>query len=224
MRTLLSLALGALLCWPAALLADTPEGENFDGLQLVEKDSRGEIYSDPNVDWSSYTKIMLDDAEVAFRKNWVRDQNRNRSLSMRVSDRDVQRIKSDLADLFNEVFVEELRNNGGYDIVTEAAGDVMRISPKIVDLDVYAPETTWSGGANRAYTDSSGKMTLKLEIYDSVTGDLLAAASDRRESRRRGALEWTTSISNKSDARHMLQRWATGLRERLHEASGHSTD
>ena len=62
-------------------------------------------------------------------------------------------------------------------------------------------------------------MTLKLEIYDAVTGDLIAAASDRQESPRRGYYQWTTSVSNRADARRMLERWAKDLRERLEKAS-----
>ena len=61
-------------------------------------------------------------------------------------------------------------------------------------------------------------MTLKLELYDSVTGDLIAAASDRQEAPRRGYMQWTTSVTNRSEARQMLQRWAKDMRERLDQA------
>lgn len=187
-------------------------------MQLVEKDRRGEIYSDPGVDWSVYSKIMLDDATVAFRRNWQRDQNRYQLG--KVSNKDMERIKTDLAGLFNQVFVEELTANGGFEIVETAADDVLRITPHIVDLDIYAPDTGTTTGRSKSYTDSSGKMTLKLEMYDSVTGDLIAAASHRQESPRRGYAQWTTSVTNKRDARMMLQKWAVGLRTRLNEAAG----
>jgi hypothetical protein len=62
-------------------------------------------------------------------------------------------------------------------------------------------------------------MTLKLELYDSVTGDLLAAAGARRESPYRGYLQWTTSVSNRADADRMLTQWAVSLRKRLDGAS-----
>lgn len=188
-----------------------------EGMELVEKDRRGAIYADPGVDWSGYSKIILDDATVAFRKNWQRDQNRNRAS--RVSTNDMERIKSDLAKLFDEVFVEELGTNGGFAMVDAAEEDVLRITPHIVDLDVYAPDTTFSGGRNKSYVDSSGRMTLKLEIYDSQTGDLLAVASDHRESPRRGYAQWANAVSNRADARRMLQKWAIGLRTRLQEAT-----
>ncbi len=203
---------------PTLAMAETAPPEiSTDGMQLVDRDSRGEIYADPDVDWSVYSKIVLDDATVAFRKNWQRDQNRNRAS--RVSTSDMEKIKSELATLFDGVFVKELQDNGGFEIVQEAGEDVLRITPHIVDLDVYAPDTM-SSMNSRSYTDSSGRMTLKLELRDSETGDLIAAASDRRESPYRGYAQWTTSVSNKADARRMLQKWAVGLRERLSEATG----
>ena len=61
-------------------------------------------------------------------------------------------------------------------------------------------------------------MTLKLEIYDSVTGDLIATASDRREAPRRGYVQWTTSVSNSAEARRMLRQWAVKLVELLNDA------
>jgi hypothetical protein len=187
-----------------------------DGLELVDKDRRGEIYADPNVDWSVYTQIQLDKATVAFRKYWQRDQNRYPS-AFKVDAKDMEKIKSELSELFDEVFTQELTGKGDFQMASGSGDNVMRISPQIVDLDVYAPDTS-SPGIQRAYTKQAGRMTLKLEIYDSVTGDLLATASDRREAPQRGYMQWTTSVSNRADARRMLQRWAKDLRKRLDEA------
>ena len=145
-------------------------------------------------------------------------RNQNRGRPMKVRPEDMERIKADLSTLFDEVFSKELTEKGGYDITTESADDVMRITPRIVDLDVYAPDTR-SPGITHTFTEQAGRMTLKLEIYDAVTGDLIAAASDRQESPRRGYYQWTTSVSNRADARRMLERWAKDLRERLEKAS-----
>jgi len=191
-----------------------------DGLELVEKDRRGEIYAAPGVDWSVYQQILLEPASVAFRRNWQRDQNRYHSL--KVKPRDVERIKSDLASLFDEVFTEELTADGAYEMAAESDENVLRIRPQIVDLDIYAPDTR-SAGITQSYTETSGKMTLKLELYDSVTGDLIATASDRRESPRRGYYQWSNSVSNRADARRMLERWAKDLRKRLDEARDESS-
>jgi len=216
----LAITLATLAAIPYAALADKDSPQvSPDGLQLVDKDRRGEIYADPDVEWSVYDKIKLDPATVAFRKNWQRDQNR--SQPFKIQTEDMERIKSDMSKLFDEVFTEELSENGGFVITDESGDDVMRISPHIVDLDVYAPDVK-SAPRVDSYTQSAGRMTLQLEIYDSVTGDLLAKASDRKEAPRRGYMQWTTSVTNRAEARRMLQGWAKELRTRLEEASKRS--
>jgi hypothetical protein len=66
-------------------------------------------------------------------------------------------------------------------------------------------------------------MTLKLQLFDSVTGDLIAVTSDREEAPRRGYLQWTTSVSNRQEATHLMQRWAKKMRERLDQARASGT-
>jgi hypothetical protein len=63
-------------------------------------------------------------------------------------------------------------------------------------------------------------MTLRLDIFDAVTGDLIAKASDRQEAPRRGYMQWTTSATNRAEARRMIEKWARELRTRLDEARG----
>lgn len=217
-RTVAVVPLLVLLSAPGAMLqADDPApGISMEGLELVEKDRRGEIYADPGIDWSVYSRIQLDQATVAFRKNWQRDQNRGQPFKVRPED--MERIKSELSALFGEVFAEELTQNGGYELSDESAEDVMRITPRIVDLDVYAPDTRSSAGRTMSYTEQAGRMTLQLDIFDSVTGDLIAKTSDRQEAPRRGYMQWTTSVTNRAEARRMIERWAKDFRERLDQA------
>ena len=203
-----------------AVAKDEPPEVSIEGLELVENDRGGEIYADPDIDWSVYTQIMLDPATVAFRRNWQRDQNRYHSFKVRA--RDMEKIKTEMSKLFDDVFTKELSETGGYTIADQSGDEVMRIKPAIVDLDVYAPYTRSSPGRSTQFTESAGKMTLKLEIYDSVTGDLIALLSDRREAPRRGYMQWTTSVSNRAEAQRMLQRWAKDLVKRLDEARGES--
>ena len=205
---------------PAAVIAESdPPQISLEGLELVDKTRRGELYADPEVDWSVYDQVQLEQATVAFRKNWKRDQNRYQFNRVRTSDK--EKIKSGLSELFGEVFSRELAE-GGYQMADSSGDNVMRIVPHIVDLDVYAPDTK-TAGIQRSYTEHAGRMTLKLEMYDSVTGDLIAMASDRREAPRRGYMQWTTSVSNSAEARRMLQNWARRLVELLDDARSSGT-
>ena len=210
-----ALLLGACTV-PATVESEpAPPDVTVDGLELIDRTRHGEIYADRGVDWSTYDKILLDPATVSFRKNWEDDLTRDQRL--RVRPEDMERIKSGLAELFDEVFTEELSENGGYAIVEQTGEQVLRITPRIVDLDVYAPDLSTAGRVDQ-YSESAGRMTLKLELYDSVTGDLIATASDRQEDPRLGYLEWRTRASNRADAQRMLERWARTLRERLDAA------
>jgi hypothetical protein len=117
--TLLSAARVALAEEPG------PPEVSLEGLELVEKDRRGELYADPDVDWNAYTAIQLDKATVAFRRNWQRDQNRYQPFKVKNSD--MEKIKNNMSELFGEVFTEELTTKGGYTITQEAGDNVMRI-------------------------------------------------------------------------------------------------
>ena len=165
-----------------------------------------------------YSRIRLESCFVAFRKNWARDQNReNRSLDGRVSDRDVLRIKSELAEEFGSVFRKELSEDGGFELVDEVTNDVLVLRPAIVNLDVTAPDLR-TASRTSSFVESAGEMTLILEFYDGVTGDIIGRAIDYREDRRSGFAQRANSATNRAAADRILKNWAGSLRESLVEA------
>jgi hypothetical protein len=218
MKHLILLSSLLTLAAPFAALAadDDPREVAIDGMEQIQKSKHGAIYADPGIDWSSYEQIRLDPATVAFRKNWLRDQNRYQTNRIRTQD--VERIKETMARTFDTVFREELSGDGGYVLTEENGENVLRITPHIEDLDLYAPDPRSAPGIQRSYAESMGRMTLRLDFYDSVTGDLIATASENREAPRRGYLQWANSVTNTKEARLMFQGWAKRLRERLDEA------
>ena len=190
---------------------------NDEGMELVKDTKYTTIYADPGADLGVYKQIWLQDASVAFKKNWQRDQNRHtRNTSNRVKDSDVERIQSDVATLFRDVFTAELLD-GGYQLAEQPGEDVLIAKPAIVDLDVIAPDLRT---ANRSfsYSESAGEMTLVLELYDSLTNDKIVTAKDRKRDYRHGYLEWRTSVSNRATAKRMMASWARAFREQLDEA------
>ena len=128
----------------------------------------------------------------------------------------MEQIKADVATLFREVFTKEL-TDGGYEMTTEDGEDVLLVIPAIVDLDVTAPDIQ-QANRSRSYSETAGEMTLKLELFDSVTNDKIATATDRKRDYQRGYLQWRTSVSNRADARRMMIAWAKALRSALDEA------
>ena len=93
----------------------------------------------------------------------------------------------------------------------------MTAKPAIVDLDVVAPDIQ-SAGLTRSYSESAGEMTLNLELFDSLTGDKIAKATDRARDWDRGYMEWRTRVSNRADAERMMKSWAKAFVALLDEA------
>lgn len=188
-----------------------------DGLHRVPDSKMAIVYAEPGADLAQYERIQLMDAYVAFKKNWARDQRSRSADKLRVNSRDIEKIKGDLAKEFQAVFKKTLED-GGYEVVEESAEDVLLVRPAIINLDVNAPDTM-SAGRSRTYTSSAGEMTLYIEIYDSVTGDLIAKALDRRiDTSRQGYYTWTNSVTNSAAAKRILGGWASILLDALNEA------
>ncbi len=192
-----------------------------EGLKLVKDTKLAAVYMKEGADFSGYDKVTILDCYVAFKKNWQREKNREHFGS--VSDRDVTRIKSELADEFKKVFSEELTKKGE-EVVTTAASDVLLLRPAIVNLDITAPDTR-EPGISYTIAASAGQMTLYLELYDSVTSELLARVMDPEEMDAFGFYAVSNEVTNRAAADRLLKKWADILGDFLVHArtTGEST-
>jgi hypothetical protein len=138
------------LAGPLAAKNELPEVTE-DGLHLQEQSRSGALYVRPEATLEHYNKIMLVDAYVAFKKDWQRDYNRTRTgLGMDIKDKDIERIKVDVANEFKKVFTETLEK-GGYEVVTETGYDVMIVRPAIINLEIAAPDAQEAGDRGFGY-------------------------------------------------------------------------
>jgi hypothetical protein len=188
-----------------------------EGLHLVPGSKLAIVYADPEADLGPYKRVQLIDTYVAFKKNWLRDQRSRSAQPLNVTTKDVERMKENMAAEFKEVFAEVLEA-GGYPVVDEADDDVLLIRPAIIDLYPNAPDTQ-RGGRSTTYVSSAGEMTLYIELYDSVSGALLAKALDRRVDRNNSSTyTWSNSVSNKQASKRILTGWANVLLDALNDA------
>ena len=78
-------------------------------------------------------------------------------------------------------------------------------------LDVAAPDVQ-RGSRSRTYVASAGAATLYLQLVDSVSGDVIGRAADRRVARQPGGqITWSNRVSNVAEARRHLGVWADTL-------------
>ena len=220
-RTFFSLLLIAVLGLLAANGAYAKKQElpdvTVDGLHRVTDSKLAIVYAEPGADLAPYKRVQLLDAYVAFKKNWERDQRTRSASNFRVTAKDIEKIKTTLAEEFQTVFKEALEE-AGYEITDEAGEDVMIVRPAIINLDVNAPDTLRAGRTN-TYTASAGEMTLYIELYDSITGDIIAKALDRKIDRANaGFYTWTNAVTNRAAALRILRGWAKILVNAMNEA------
>lgn len=224
-RKLLTYALFAATTLIAMILSScatvSPPTETHDGLVLVPNTRFAQVFMRPGADLSSYTAFGLTPCQVAFRKNWQRDQNQSAiNLNSRVTQEDVTRIKDRLGAECDSTFRAALEQAPPYTLVEQFSNGehVLVLHPSIINLDIAAPDVM-APGRQRTYTTEAGQMTLVLEGVDGTTGEILVRVVDRRRAMDTGRLQWTNSVTNQADARRILNRWASQFREGLDEVT-----
>ena len=196
--------------------------DTWDHLVRVKSKKLSAVYLLPGADFRGYNKVMMDPAQVAFRKNWVRDYNSSvRDLSRQISDEDAMKLADNMRagalKMYTEVF-----QKAGYQIVTAPGADVLRIAPNILDLYMTAPEPM-TAGRTRTYTVDAGEATLALEVHDSLTGALLGRAVDRRTAGSGGTyLSRASDVQNMADFERLYRQWAETSVKGLEELKARS--
>jgi RNase H-fold protein (predicted Holliday junction resolvase) len=204
----------ALAAVPAVHAADAPPQETSDGLQLVKSTKSRLVYVKPGATFSQYGRVAILECEVQFEKDWQRDYNSSHvGLEGRVTDSDVERMKTDLAAEFKKVFIDELQNKGGYQVVDVVAADVLVLRPALLNVEVNAPDLM-TASIGSTVVRSAGQMTLYLELWDPSTKTLLARVEDAQADDQNLA-QRADRVTNKVAADRILREWAEELRARL---------
>ena len=215
--SVLALTLFSLPCIAAS--TELPKTTK-DGLELVDQNKLGAVYVKPGASLKAYDAIYLVDAYVAFVKDWKKEYNRDHMMQAggRITDRDIEKIKAEVADEFKKVFSKELER-GGYRIATEAAQDVMILRPAIINLAITAPDipTAWRSATVVA---DAGQLTLYAEFFDSLTSDKFAEVIDAEVAGDYGIGRVANRVTNRAALDETLRDWARILRKRLDEAHG----
>lgn len=193
----------------ASAFAKKPPQE-WDGLSLVKLKGMDAAYARPGADFSIYNKIIIDPIQVAFSKDWEKEETFSKR---KLSAAQLEEIKGKISAVAEEAFANVLGGKDGPQIVTAPGPDVLRFSAAIIDVHPTAVDTM-EPGRNYTFTTSSGSATLYAELRDSETGQLIGRIADARETRNGGEMRWTNSVENTHEVRAMVSDWARILRKR----------
>ncbi len=212
---ILALIMSWNLAFASAKKVDLKKDDvTIDGLTVMESKRFTETQIKKGVVWSAYTKYQIRPVEVSFRDNWKRDYNRDqKSLVMHVTDRDMLRIKETMAKIVYDEFDKALQKEGGLTKVDQPDSNTLIFTPRVINLDVYAPEVESGPVITHTLTRQAGRATLFLEVNDAVSGELLARWIDTREDPDKGYFEWANHITNAERARQIVFGWVRRLIE-----------
>lgn len=205
MRRFLMASFACALIAASSPVSAAKAPDTWDGLSKVRANKLDAVYLMPEADFRVYRKIMIDDPQIAFRKNWQRDYNSSRMGTQRLSGEDVRRAVEEGSSRFRETLAKAYTADG-YEIVTTAGPDVLRLSTAVINVDVVAPDTM-KAGRSRTYSEEAGEATLVVEARDSESGALLGRALDRRIAGDNSTL-LRNSVTNRSDFDRLFSVWA----------------
>lgn len=218
MRTMILVAMALFLAACATPEPSIQQGPNaetsFDGLVAIDNSRFGLAWIDPEVDLKSYNKIMPGGAEFEFRA--VKNRS-TRSAMSRSNEREFwidDKNRQKLVDTVTAIFDEELAKSKHFEITDTPGPDVLILKGGLHDIVSRVPPEMV--GRTEIYLESVGEGTLILELADSLSGETIYRAVDRRRMERPGRemLE-ANSVTTWAEVRRWARRWATQLVEGL---------
>lgn len=141
------------------------EERTDDGLVRVPSRTAGGVYRAPEADFTGYRRIIIEPPTIEFVTDW-------REHHPEVDDAELARLRNDAVKLFSEQFERELVDRGPYEFADSPAPDVLRVMPRVVDLDLPAPDAGNDVG-QKTFTPGPVKMQVTGELRDSTSGALL---------------------------------------------------
>jgi len=201
---------------PPPTVQTGPEAEvTVDGLYRVDNSVMALAYVKPDLNLQSYTKLMIDDVVVAYKKDPTsrRDSpgGAGGGANYALSPHQMDVLKS----LFQEAVVKELTKDNGYQLVDAPAPDVLRVDCYLIDLVVKVPTQNVTG-RQQTFASSYAEVTVVFELHDSESEEVLARVADRGDPTTTGGAGNLASVSSafvRTDLTRMFEYWAGLLRE-----------
>ncbi len=188
---------------------------DYSMLREGEKDEARLVYMNPKANWVAYKKVMIDPVTIWLGKD---------SDLKKLSPEERQRLANELWAKLTEALRPD------YEIVQLPGPGVLRFQAAITDAEAsmpgldtvssIVPQLRLLTGAKGMVAGGKpgfvGEASVEAKITDAQSGELLAAAVDRRA----GTKSLRGSTNSWNDVEQAYQYWADKLRWRLCELRG----
>jgi hypothetical protein len=187
-----------------------PEERTEDGLVRVASRASGGVYRNPEATFIQYRRIILEPPVISFKSGW-------RGQHPEVTDAEAKRIQRVAAELFREEFERALIGEGKYQYAETPDADVLIVAPRIVDLDIPAPDAGNEAGGMKTMTPGPVKLEVIGDVRDAGTGTLVGRVNmyDGNEKYGVGEVRIANRVTNIHEMRLSFGKWSRLFREAL---------
>ena len=207
---LLALAMAGCASAPPTVQTGPDAEVSFDGLHLIDNSVFALAWADPDADWARYTKFIPGGAEYEFRA--VRKGNstaRARSGQSEFWIDDAARAQ--LQEETSRIFAEELAKSERFTQTDTPAADTLILRGALHDIVSNVPPDMV--GRSDIWLSSVGEATIVIEAIDSMSGEVMFRAVERRAAGPSTGGVRANSVTTWSEVRRLVRRWATTLQQ-----------
>jgi len=186
-----------------------PDAEvSFDGLHVSDNSVFRQAWADPDIDFSRYHRFIPGEAFFEFRavrRTSSSSARRGSTSEFYIDDDGRERLKA----ITEEIFAEELAKSTRFTVADARDHDVLVIRGGLHDIVSNVPPA--SIGRGDIFLSSVGEITLILEAVDSMSGEVIFRAVERRALDSSGTAMRSSSVNTISQVRRVIRRWAVTL-------------
>ena len=194
-----------------ATIQTGPNAEvTFDGLNRIDNSVFTDAWADPEIDFAQYNQFIAGGAVFEFRavKKKSRLTRTGSEDEFWIDDKSKERLEREVS----EVFQEELAKSERFTETDTPGPDVFILRGALHDIVSRVPPQYI--GRSDIYLRSVAEATIVLEVVDSLSGEVIFRAVERRAAQRPGGdLMLANAVTTWAEVRRMARRWATKLRD-----------
>jgi hypothetical protein len=190
----------------------------FDGLREVTHTAFAHVWARPGLSLAGYTKVMLQGASVEYRPGGEtsrRSMIRSTGVEFALAEDENARVR----EIVSKEFADELRESEKFILVDEPGRDVLLIRAGLLDVVSYVPPEPI--GRGDTYLTEIGRVTLVLEIRDSVTQAIYVRAIDRDAIGDDNMMRQSNRATNTFEVKQTVKKWGSILREGMDTFDGY---
>ena len=193
--------------------AQDDNATTYDGLVRIDKGAFKLSWADPDIDFAHYNKVIPGGAHFQFRavkKTSNLQSQRSNAREFWISDKD----KLKLEETVSGIFREEIAKSKKFEVVSEPGPDALVIRGGLFDIVSRVPPELM--GRGEIYLHSVGEATLVIEAIDSLSGEVIYRAVERRAAQSAApGLMPANTVTTWSEVRRWARHWATRLTKAL---------